>query len=342
MALSLKPLDQQTIVISGGSSGIGLATAKLAVARGARVVLAARNEDSLANAVAQLNAERGAAVPVAADVASEEDVRRIAEIAASAFGGFDTWVNNAAVALYGRLTEVSLADQRRLFDVNFWGVVNGSRVAVEHLRGRAGGGALVNVGSILSDRAMPLQGTYSAAKHAVKGFTDALRMEVEKDDLPISVTLVKPAAIDTPYYRHAKNYMDEEPKPPAPVYAPEVVARAILRAATTPVRDVIIGGGGKAISALGVHAPRFTDRFMEATQFDAQRAERPTADRGDRSLYRGADPEASVRGGYDGHVAESSAYTAAALHPRVTALAAFGVGLALVAGYRALRSDRPA
>jgi NAD(P)-dependent dehydrogenase (short-subunit alcohol dehydrogenase family) len=216
-------------------------------------------------------------------------------------------------------------------------VVHGSRVAVEHLRRR--GGALVNVGSVLSDRAMPLQGTYSASKHAVKGFTDALRMEIEKDRLPISVSLVKPGPIDTPYYKHAKNYLDEEPKPPPPVYAPELVARAILACAVRPVRDVIVGGGGKAISSLGMHAPRFTDRFMQATQFRAQRSRRPSADRGDRSLYQGVDPVAEVSGGYEGHVARSSLYTTAALHPRATALAAFGVGLAVVAGLRALRGE---
>jgi short-subunit dehydrogenase len=269
-----------------------------------------------------------------ADVSSEDDVRRIGDVAVAAFGGIDTWVNGAAVTIYGRIVDVSLADQRRLFDINVWGVVHGSRVAVEHLRRH--GGALINIGSVLSDRALPLQGTYSASKHAVKGFTDALRMEIEKDGLPISVSLIKPGPIDTPYYKHAKNYLDEEPKPPAPVYAPELVARAILACAERPVRDVIIGGGAKAISALGLHAPRFTDRFMEATQFRAQRSRRPTVDRGDRSLYQGVDPVAAVHGGYEGHVARSSLYTTVALHPRATALAAIGVGLALMAGLRAL------
>jgi NAD(P)-dependent dehydrogenase (short-subunit alcohol dehydrogenase family) len=113
-------------------------------------------------------------------------------------GRIDTWVNNAGVSIYGRIEEVPDADSRRLFDTNFWGVVNGSRIAAKIMK-ETGGGAIINVGSTLSDRAVPIQGMYSASKHAVKGFTDAFRMELESDDVPISVTLVKPAAIDTPY-----------------------------------------------------------------------------------------------------------------------------------------------
>jgi NAD(P)-dependent dehydrogenase (short-subunit alcohol dehydrogenase family) len=162
-----------------------------------------------------------------ADVGREQDVRRIAEDTIRRFGGFDAWVNNAGVSIYGRLLDVSIEDQRKLFETNFWGVVYGSRVACDVMRRR--GGALINIGGALSDRAIPLQGTYCASKHAVKAYTDALRMELEKEGAPISVTLIKPSAIDTPYKRHAKNYLLVEPDNPPPVYAPELVAEAIFR-----------------------------------------------------------------------------------------------------------------
>src|SRR5579871_141802 len=178
MAVSLKPLSEQVIVITGASSGIGLATALAAAEAGARVVLASRNGDALADVARRINSSGGRAVHVVADVANRADLERVAQTALSAFGRFDTWVNNAGVSIWGRLEEVHETDSRRLFDVNFWGVVHGSLVAVGYLKQR--GGALVNLGSVASDSAIPIQGMYAASKHAVKGFTDALRMELEE------------------------------------------------------------------------------------------------------------------------------------------------------------------
>ena len=233
MKLTLKPLDEQVIVITGASSGIGLVTARMAARAGAKVVLAARNAEALQELEREINQLGGEAIHVVADVGVESDVRSIADAAIARFGGFDTWVNDAGVSVYGRIEQVTTEDLRRVFETNFWGVVYGSRIAAEHLKQR-GGGALINLGSTLSDRAIPLQGIYVASKHAVKGFTDAMRMELEDQGAPISVTLIKPAAIDTPYTEHAKNYLPNEPKNPPPVYAPETVARAILHAAVYP------------------------------------------------------------------------------------------------------------
>ena len=185
----------------------------------------------------------------------------------------DTWVNNAGIGMYGKLTETPLADKRRLFDVDFWGVVHGCRTAVRHLR--AGGGAIVNIGSVASDRAAPLLGIYSAAKHAVKGYTDALRMELERDRIPISVSLVKPASINTPFIEHARSHMEDEPEFIPPVYPPEEVARAILTCAERPMRDVLVGGAAKFLSGMGTMAPRTMDAYLEATAFRQQKRGRP-------------------------------------------------------------------
>ncbi len=332
MGIKLKRLEEQVMVITGGTSGIGLATAKRAAMRGARVVLCSRNEPELRETVTAIEAAGGIARSVVADVANKEDVERLAATAIEAFGAIDTWVNNAGVSFYGNLTEVAIEDMRRLFEVNFWGTVYGARAAVARLRGS--GGALINIGSVVSDRAIPLQGAYSASKHAVKGFTDALRMELEQEGAPISVTLIKPSAIDTPYFQHAKNYMEVEPKPPAPVYAPEVVANAVLRAAEHPVRDITIGGGGRLISALGTALPRLTDLYMERSMFDSQRSDTPTTERASNLYVHSAD-EGQERGGYSGHVMQSSAYTRAAFSPGKALLAA-GLGLAVFAGLRSL------
>ena len=332
MAIELKPLNEQILVITGASSGIGLVTARMAAQRGARLVLAARSSDALAELVREIEDAGGQAQAVTADVGRETDVRRIADAARERFGGFDTWVNNAAVSVYGRLADVSTLDHRQLFETNFWGVVYGSLVAVEHLRLR--GGALINIGSALSDRAIPLQGMYCASKHAVKGFTDALRMEVEEEGAPVSITLVKPAAIDTPYIKHAKNYLPEQPVNPPPVYAPDVVAEAILECAVRPVRDIFVGGGAKAISLAGHYAPRLTDAAMEASMFSMQQSGREP-DAQAEGLYA-ASGTLEERGGYPGHVAESSLYTAASLRPVLMgALAAAGLGLATAGIIRA-------
>jgi NAD(P)-dependent dehydrogenase (short-subunit alcohol dehydrogenase family) len=335
MRPKLKQLKDQVIVITGGTSGIGLATAKRAAQRGARVVLCSRNERELEETAGQIQANGGTARPVVADVANPDDVERVAATTVREFGTIDTWVNNAGVSFYGRLVEVALEDMRRLFEVNFWGTVYGARAAIPRLRGS--GGALINLGSITSDRAIPLQGAYSASKHAVKGFTDALRMELEEEGAPIAVTLIKPSAIDTPYFQHAKNYMSVEPKPPAPVYAPEVVANAILRAAEHPVRDITIGGGGRLLTAVGSALPRLTDFYMERSMFQSQRSEVP-AEGGEGNLYQPLGPEGRERGAYGGHVMGSSLYTSAALSP-AKALIAAGLGLAVFAGIRSLTNS---
>jgi short-subunit dehydrogenase len=337
MQIQLKPLDQQVIVITGASSGIGLVTARMAARQGAAVVLAARDEETLRETVAEIERDGGRATFVVADVAEPDAGAQIANAAIQAFGGFDTWVNNAGVTIFGEIWKVPVADARRLFEVNYWGMVYGCLVAAEHLRHK--GGAIINIGSVLSDRAMPLQGHYSASKHAVKGFTEALRMELEREEAPVAVTLVKPTSTATPYPEHAQNYMDEEPTLPAPIYAPEVVAETILECARRPVRHVSVGVASRMLSGMGRALPRVTDRVLEATAFDQQKRDEPRGDGGGRAsnLYAPVRGDGRERGQYDAHVMESSLYTKAVLNPwksTLTAAVALGLGLALAGRLR--------
>ncbi len=268
-----------------------------------------------------------------ADVAEEASAATISARAKVAFGGFDTWVNNAGTGIYGRIDEVSIADMRRAFEVNYWGLVYGSREAARQLK-RSGGGAIINLGSEVSERSVPLQGAYSATKFAIKGFTEALRMELEDEGAPVSVTLIKPAQIDTPFTVNARNYLDSEPQHVPAVYAPEVVAAAILRSATRPVRSVFVGGGGMLVSRLGRVAPGLTDRLLERTVIPGTPTGR-TPRRGRNQSGLDVPTEAlTTVGNYPGHVARSSLYTEAALNPALAGALLVGLGLLLRVGLR--------
>lgn len=320
----LKPLKAQTIVITGASSGIGLATVRMAVERGARVVMVARDEAALAAEQARIDAGgAGRAIHVVADVGDREALDGVARRAVEAFGGFDAWVNVAGLTIYGKLWQVSEEDHERLMRTNFWGTVNGSLVAVAHLRDK--GGALVNVGSVASDLAFPLQGMYCASKHAVKGFTDALRMELLQDDVPVGVTLIKPTSIDTPLPQRARNYMDHEPSLPPPIYRPEEVAEAILHAVVHPRREIYVGGAGKALSDFKALAPNAYDLLAPVVSAFEQRREKPRDPEGALHAPKGA---GRTRGDYPGYVMRTSTYTRAGLNPVTTTVLATGATLA--------------
>ena len=324
-----KPLHEQVIVITGASSGIGLATARMAAEAGAALLLVARNDDALRRIAEELRADGARVEHFAADVSRREDHERIGRTAIERFGRIDSWINDAAVAIYGTLEQVPIEDQRQLFDVNYWGVVYGSLEAVKHLR--RGGGTLVNIGSILSDRAIPFQGPYSAAKHAVRAFTNSLRMELERDGAPISVTLIKPSSIATPYPEHARNYLDAGLVVPPPVYAPEVVARAILFCCTHPKREITVGFGGWVIPAMGTLFPRLTDRLMEMVGYQAQTtSQRGVSARRD-NLYRPRQDGSEDSGLDFAMVRQSSLFSQAQMHPWTAAAIIGGIGLGIAA-----------
>lgn len=332
MRAHLKPLSEQVIVITGGSSGIGLATTEMAAERGARVVIAARNGEALEEIAARLTARGAEVATCVADVAEQADVERIAQTAIDRFGTIDTWVNDAAAAVYGTVEQLPIEDHRRVFEVGYWGTVYGSLTAIRHLR--ASGGALINVGSVLSERTMILQGAYSAMKHAVRGITDALRMELEADGAPISVTLIKPAGINTPYPEHARNYMDRAARIPPILYDPQLVARAILFAAENPKRELTVGGFGLAISKLGNLMPRATDFGMEATGEPIQQTDQAPPPEAHDNLY---EPRADgrVESEQDHYVRRTSLWLEAQMRPGLTTALLGGIGVLAAA----LRSD---
>ncbi len=326
--LRFKPLSEQVVVITGATSGIGLSTARAAAARGASLVLAARNQEALKAVCEDLTAKGARCAYIVADVGVEAEVQAVAAFAIAEFGGFDTWVNNAGVTIIGPITDTTLDDQRRLFDTNYWGVVHGTLAAVAHFRTRDGGGAVVNIGSPLGDVAAPMQGVYSASKHAVKAFTGALRLELASQGAPVSLTLIKPQAADTPYAAHARNLTGLALKSPSSVYATPLVADAILHAAAHPVRELTVGdAGGPLLALIGAVAPWVAQRMLGATTPTLNRQKIARTDVPDDNLHR---PSKDLRERtFHQHVHETSLVSAAQMRPKTIT---FTFTLAVVAG----------
>lgn len=337
MSVQLKRIDQQVLLITGASSGIGLVTAQTAANLGAKVILVARNEEALQTAAADIVNAGGEAIAVVADVADPEAFRTAAEKGVARFGRIDTWVNNAGVGMWEDITEAHLEDEKRLFETNFWGVVNGSRLAVEYLRDT--GGALINLGSVVSDVSIPPQGMYSASKHAVLGFTDSLRIELKSAGLPISVTLIKPAAIDTPFPQNAQNYFDKEASLPPPVYDPSLVASAILFAATHPRRELHAGGGGRLMSMMQREVPGVVDfLFSTKAMFAKNFVDRPESDHGSALYEPHIGGQTRGKAGQNRMVQTHSAYNTIAQHPLISSTVVT-LAIAGLAAYLLLKHD---
>ncbi len=342
--LRLKPLNAQVIVITGATSGIGLATAKMAAAKGARVVLSSRTEQDLIQVLKELREDGGKVIGVVADVSQYDEMENLRDCAVEAFGGIDTWVNNAGTSIYGLLSETPLAQEKQIFETNFWGVRHGCRVAIPALQEK--GGVLINLASEVSARAIPLQVMYSATKHAIKAYTDALRIELEKNEIPIGVSLIRTAGIDTPFAEHAMNELPAgSPSLPSPVFHPNVVAEAILSCAVRSRRDVYIGASSRWAAARYVLLPRLLDRLIKKPMFDKQaRGWAIPHTRKNEALMHAPVEEGEIRVGHRGYDQSRSWYTQLNLNPwRSIALAGLAgfAAFAVIVAYQGMQTSFP-
>lgn len=269
--MNLKPISEQVIVIFGASSGIGRATALAAAAQGAKVVAVARGREALKTLAAE--AGPGEVIIATADASDHEQVSQVADLAISRFGRIDTWAHVAGVVEYARFEDHTPEEFRRVVEVDLLGPVHGAMTALPHLR--RDGGALVIVSSEVAKRAFPLASAYSAAKHGVNGFVEALRVELAHEQVPVALTEVQPAAIATPFFEHARTRLGVRPSGPPPVYAPEKVAAAILHAAQHQRHTLVVGGAAKMQVLLQRLSPRLMDAFSKATAFRLQKSSEP-------------------------------------------------------------------
>ncbi len=271
-----RKLSEQVVVITGATSGIGRETALQMAARGAKVVLAARNAENLRAVAQEIKAAGGEALPVVTDVAEWSQVEHLAQTALERYGQIDTWVNNAGISEYATVEDTSLAEIERIIQVNLLGQIYGIKAVLPHLKSR-NEGTIINVASGLGERAVPLQVTYCASKSGVKGFTEGFRMELARQKSNIKITLILPSSINTPLFRHARSKMGVKPMPVPLVYQPEIVARAIVFAAENPRRDIYVGSVGKLLAWLERLSPAFLDWLMvqNGTLFKLQQTDEP-------------------------------------------------------------------
>ncbi len=268
--MKLKSIEQQVVAVVGASSGIGRETALRFAKRRAKLVVSARSESGLNSLVEEISHLGGAAIAVPADVSSFEQVQKIADATVSHYGRLDTWVHAAATAVIAPFEQVTPDEFKRVMEVNLMGQVYGAMVALPHLR-REGGGALIHVSSVEARRALPLQSAYSASKHAIEGFLDSLRVELQHEGVPISVTNVMPATINTPFYNKARTKLGVKPTGVPPYYHPKLVAEAILHVAENPTRDIIVGDVGRLLDLIQKLSPELTDALLKSIAVEGQR-----------------------------------------------------------------------
>lgn len=327
-----RPLSDQVVVITGASSGAGLATAQAAAARGARVVLAARNASDLEAAAAAIRASGGDALAVPTDVTDAEAVEALAARAVEAYGRIDTWVNNAGVSAYATFREQSVEDFWQVMRINVLGQIHGAKAALPHLERSQG--ALICTGSVLSDLSVPTQAAYCASKHAVKGWAESLRIELAQAGSPVRVTLVRPASMNTPLFEKARTQLGAVPQPLGPTYQPEVYAEVVLRAAEGDERDAFVGGAGWGASLMARISPTLVSAFVASPLATSPASDRPKPAGAPDNLYGALDADGGVRGAYSDRALAHSPYSGLASHSvgaaSVAALAAgAGAGAAV-------------
>lgn len=326
-----KPLNQQVIVITGASQGIGRETALQLATKGASLVLAARNDEALAELARQVERLGGQAETVVTDVAEHEQVERLAQRAIDRFGRIDTWVNNAAVSIYATVEQMEPEEMERLVRVNLLGQMYGARAAIPHMK-RQGGGTIVNVGSALSERAVPLQSAYVASKHGIQGFSEALRLELMHEQTGIDVVLILPSSMNTPLFNFARSKMGVQPMPVPPVYEPRAVAEAICHAAEHGGREIVVGGWGKLLTVGQWLSPSLLDRYMlqGARAWKQQKTDRPDDARD--NLFEPSTGPGATTGDFGQGSKSTSLYTThLELHPGRKRVALAALLLAMLA-----------
>jgi len=299
----------QTVVITGASAGIGRATARLFGRRGANVALVARGEAGLEGAARDVEAAGGKALPIPADVADFDAVQRAADQAESEFGPIDVWVNVAFTSVFAPFTEIKPEEFKRVTEVSYLGFVYGTKVALGTMLPRDRG-TIVQVGSALGYRSIPLQSAYCGAKHAINGFTESVRVELLHDHSNVHITIAQMPAVNTPQFSWVRSRLPKHPQPVPPIYQPEIAAQGVVFAADHPEhREYWVGSSTAATIFAQKFAAPLLDRYLARTGYKSQQTSDEGALHGPGNLWHPEDQEPGDDHGAHGDFDDKS-------HPR--------------------------
>jgi short-subunit dehydrogenase len=317
--------NAEVVVVTGASAGVGRATAREFGGHGAKVALLARGEDGLEAAKKEVEAAGGVALPILTDVADPEQVEAAAQRAEDELGPIDVWVNDAIAVIFSPFKDIEPEDFKRSTEVCYLGAVYGTKAALKRMLPRDRG-TIVQVGSALSYRAIPLQSAYCGAKHAMRGFTDSVRTELLHDGSNVHITMVQLPAVNTPQFNVSKTTLPKHPQPVPPIYQPEVPARAIYWAAHQRRREVRVGLSSTIVIAGNKLLPGLGDRYLARTGYDSQQTNQPVDENRPDNLYKPVPGDHGAHGDFDEESHEESPQLWATEHLGLLALAG-GAGL---------------
>jgi short-subunit dehydrogenase len=291
-------MPREVVVITGASAGIGRATARLFGQKGARVGLLARGKDGLRAAKREIEDAGGKALVLPVDVADAKGVEEAASEVEDRFGPIDIWVNNAMASVFSPVKEMTAEEYKRVTEVTYLGYVYGTLAALKRMLPRDRG-SIIQVGSALAYRSIPLQSAYCAAKHAIIGFTDSLRCELHHDKSKVNVSVVQMPALNTTQFGWVKSRLPNKAQPVPPIYQPEVAARAIYHAAHNPRREYWVGWSTVAAIVGQRMIPGLLDRYLGATGYDAQQTSEPRDPSRPDNLWKPVPGDHGAHGEFD-------------------------------------------
>jgi NAD(P)-dependent dehydrogenase (short-subunit alcohol dehydrogenase family) len=299
-----KPLGEQVVLVTGASSGLGRAIARMAGERGAKVVVTARNQEALENCVAEIGSE---ALAVPGDVTDQAQVQGVVEAAVARFGRIDTYVANAIVTVYAEVERLEPDELRRVWEVNFFGVVYGFWAALPHLRESRG--TFLHVGSALAYRGIPLQAAYCSTKAGLRAFLESARVEEQKAGTGVAISIVLPGAINTPQFDRDRQKIGYQPQPVPPIYQPEPFAAATLHCAEHPIRELPISWGAQKLLWGQKLSPRVGDWILRRTGWKSQHTNEPKPVDAADNLFDTLPGDPGAHGRFDDEARGSTVWT---------------------------------